>query len=68
MKLVQNYRADERIPADYEINQCIEIANREDCIVHLEWVFPYSGRYSVDIIKGITYEVVKNKLPKCYQI
>lgn len=69
MKLVQNYRADERTSTDDEINQCIEIANREDCIVHLEWVFStYSGRYSVDIIKGMTYEVIKNKLPKCYPV
>ena len=64
MKLVQNYRADGRTPTDDEINQCIEIANREDCIVHLEWVFSYSGRYSVDIIKGMTYEVIKNKYSK----
>ena len=68
MKLVQNYRADGKIPTDDEINQCIEIANREDCIVHLEWVFPYSGRYSVDIVKGMAYEAVKNKLPKCYPV
>ena len=68
MKLVQNYRADESTPTDDEINQCIEIANREDCIVHLEWFFPYSERYSVDIIKGMTYEVIKNKLPECYPV
>lgn len=69
MKLVKNYRADGKIPTDDEINQCIEISNRKDCIVHLEWVFsPYSGRYSVDIIKGMTYEVIKNKLPKCYPV
>ena len=61
MKLVQNYRADERTPTDDEINQCIEIANREDFST-------YSGRYSVDIIKGMTYEVIKNKLPKCYPV
>lgn len=68
MKLVQSYRADGRTPTDDEINQCIEIANREDCIVHLEWFYPYSGKYSVDINKGTTYETVKNKLPKCYSV
>lgn len=68
MKLVQNYRADGTTPTDDEINQCIKIANREDCIVQLEWFFPYSGRYSVDIVKGMTYETVKNKLPECYPI
>ena len=68
MKLVQNYRADGRTPTDDEINQCIEIANRDDCIVCLEWYFPYSGRYSVNIVKGTTYEEVKNKLPKCYPV
>lgn len=68
MKLVRNYRTDGKTPTDDEINQCIEIANREDCIVHLEWFFPYSGRYKVDIIKGMTYETVKNKLPKYYPV
>ena len=40
MKLVQNYKADGTTLTDDEINLCIEIANREDCIVQLEWVFP----------------------------
>lgn len=68
MKLVQSYRADGRIPTDDEINQCIEIVNRDDCIVNLEYYFPYSGRYSVDIVKGMTYTEIKNKLPKCYPV
>lgn len=68
MKLVKNYKADERIPNDNEINQCIEIANKENCIVHLEWYFPRSGRYSVDIVSDMTYEEVKNKMPQSYPV
>ena len=68
MKAIKNYMADDQIPNDQEINQCIQIANTENCIVHLEWYFPYSGFYSVNIIKGMTYEDVQNKIPRSYPV
>lgn len=60
--------ADNRIPNDQEINQCIQIANTEDCIVHLEWHFPYSGFYSINITKGMTLKEIQDQMPNIYPV
>ena len=45
MKFVKEYQCDSRTPSDEEINECLDIAEKEDCIVKLRWYFPYSGWY-----------------------
>ena len=68
MKLIKDYLCEGRTPSDDEIKQGIEIANSEDCIVHLIWVHPYSGKYELYISKGTAFEECKDKLPKRYPV
>lgn len=68
MKLIKNYLCEGRVPSDEEIIQGIEIVNSEDCVVHLIWVYPYSGKYELYISKGMTLEDCKDKLPKRYPV
>lgn len=68
MKLVKEYLCDHSRPNDEEIKECIEIANTEDCIAKLIWVFPYSGWYELKVSKGMTFEECKSKLPERYPI
>lgn len=66
MKLVKEYLCDGRIPSDEEIRECLEIVNKEDCIVKLTWFFTYSGWYKLFVKNGMTFEECKDKLPKVY--
>ena len=69
MKLVKDYMCDDIRPTDEEILECIDIANKEEnCIVRLNWYFPYSGKYKLEINKGDTFEECKSKLPKSYPV
>ena len=68
MKLVMEYRCDNRTPTDDEIKEGIEIANINDCIVKLTWFFPYNGWHQLFIKKGMTFEECKEKLPKVYGV
>jgi hypothetical protein len=68
MKLVMEYKCDNRVPTDDEIREGIEIANTNDCIVRLTWFFPYSGWYKLLITKGMTFEECQEKLPKVYGV
>lgn len=68
MKLIKEYLCDSSVPKDTEIKECIEIANREDCIVKLRWFFEYSGWYELNITKGMTFEECEDKLPKYYPV
>lgn len=68
MKFVKEYQCDSRTPSDEEINECLDIAEKEDCIVKLRWYFPYSGWYERYIKKGMTFEECKNSLPKRYGV
>ena len=67
MRLVKEYRCDDRTPSDDEIRECLEIV-KEDCIVKLRWYFPYSGWYELFIDSSMTFEECKNKLPKRYGV
>lgn len=70
MKLVKEYLYDGNhiTPDDEEIKECIEIANREDCIVRLRWFVKYSGWYELSVTKGTTFEECKSQLPTCYPV
>ena len=41
MKLVKEYLCDDRTPTDEELQEALQIANNEDCLVKLRWFFPY---------------------------
>lgn len=68
MKLIKEYQCDSRSPTDEEILEGMKISKSEKCIVRLNWFFPYSGHYHLDIIEGMTFEDCKNKLPKVYPV
>lgn len=68
MKLVKEYLCDNRTPSDEEIRECLEIANKEDCIVKLTWLFPHNGWHKRYIKKNVTFEEVKDSLPKSYGV
>ena len=68
MKLVMEYKCDNRTPTDDEIREGIEIANANDCIVRLTWFFPYSGWHKLLIKKDMTFEECKEKLPNVYGV
>ena len=70
MKLVKEYLHDGSwiTPNDEEIKECMEIANNEDCIVRLRWFVNYSGWYTLEVSKGMTFEECKSQLPTCYPV
>ncbi len=68
MKLIKNYKCDSSTPSDEEIKEGLDIASTEHCIVRLNWFFPYSGHYHMDITEGMTFEECKEKLPKRYPV
>lgn len=68
MKAIKNYMLNGQIPSEQEINKCIQIANTEDCIVRLEWHFPYSRFYSINITKDMTCQDVQDKMPRNYPV
>ena len=37
MKYIKEYLCDKRTPSDEEIRECLEIVNKEDCIVKLKF-------------------------------
>ena len=68
MKLIKEYMCDNRTPTDKEIEEAVNIATTEDCVVKLFWVHPYSGEYRAYIKPNTTIEEVKENLPKCYAV
>ena len=54
MKIVKEYICDGDLPSDEEILESIEIANKEDCIVKLQWFGSYSGWHKIQFNKGAT--------------
>lgn len=61
MKIVKEYICDNRIPTDDEIIECIDIANKENCIVKLKWFFPYNGWHKLHINENMSFDDCKNK-------
>ena len=68
MKYVKEYLCDKGTPSDEEIQECLEIVNKEDCIVKLTWFVRYNGWHNLLIKDGMTFEECKDKLPKFYGV
>lgn len=68
MKLIKEYLCDRSTPSNEEIMECLDVVNKEDCIVKLTWFFPYNGWHKLFVEKGMTFEECKDKLPKVYGI
>ena len=66
--VVKEYWIDDSHPSDDSIMDGIRIANAENCIVRINWHFPYSGSYCLTIRKEMTFEECKSKLPRCYPV
>lgn len=66
MKYIKEYLCDKITPSDEEIRECLEIVNKEDCIVKLTWFVRYNGWHNLLIKNGMTFEECKDKLPKVY--
>ena len=68
MKYIKEYLCDKRTPSDKEIQECLEIVNKEDCIVKLTWFVRYNGWHNLIIKDGMTFEECKDKIPKFYGV
>ena len=68
MKLIKEYLCDSITPSDEEIMECLDIVNKEDCIVQLTWFFPYNGWHQLCVKKGMTFKECQDKLPKVYGV
>ena len=68
MKELKQYICDGSTPTDNEILDCIDIAKKENCVVRLQWTFPYSGTYILMIYGDETLVECKLKLPKTYPV
>ena len=68
MKYIKEYLCDKSTPSDEEIQECLEIVNKEDCIVKLTWFVRYNGWHNLLIKNGMTFEECKDKLPKFYGV
>ena len=68
MKYVKEYLCDKETPSDEEIQDCLEIVNKEDCIVKLRWFVRYNGWHKLLIKNGMTFEECKDKIPKIYGV
>ena len=68
MLLIKEYQCDNRTPSDEEIREGMQIAAEEHCIVRLNWFFPYSGHYHLNIKEDMTFEDCKAKLPRVYGV
>ena len=68
MKYIKEYLCDKETPSDEEIRECLEIVNKEDCVVKLTWFVRYNGWHNLLIKDGMTFEECKDKLPKFYGV
>lgn len=68
MKYVKEYICDNDTPEDKEIIECINIVNKEQCIVKLKWFFPYNGWHRMYIKQDMSFNDCKSKLPKVYGV
>ena len=68
MKYIKEYLCDKETPSDEEIKECLDIVNKEDCIVKLTWFVRYNGWHNLLIKNGMTFEECKDKLPKIYGV
>ena len=68
MKYVKEYLCDKATPSDEEIKECLDIVNKEDCVIKLTWFVRYNGWHNLVIKNGMTFEECKDKLPKIYGV
>ena len=68
MKYIKEYLCDKETPSDEEIQECLEIVNKEDCVVKLTWFVRYNGWHNLLIKNGMTFEECKDKVPKFYGV
>ena len=68
MKYIKEYLCDKRRPSGEEIRECLEIVNKEDCVVKLTWFVRYNGWHNLLIKNGMTFEECKDKIPKFYGV
>ena len=68
MKYIKEYLCDKETPSDEEIRECLDIVNKEDCIIKLTWFARYNGWHNLLIKNGMTFEECKDKLPKFYGV
>lgn len=66
MVLIKEYQCNSTTSKEEEIREGLKIATDEHCIVRLNWFFPCSGHYHLDITEGMTFDDCNGKLPKCY--
>ena len=55
-------------PSKDDLQECIEIANKEDCIIHLKWFIQYNGWNDRYIHPNSNLEEILDKLPKIYGV
>lgn len=68
MKLIKTYLCDDNTPTRFELEDALEIAKNEHCIINLEWIFPMSGKYSMMIDETMNVEDMELSLPNCYPV
>lgn len=67
MTLVKEYISDNLTgfgPSDEEIRECLDIVQKENCIIKLNWYVNYW--YTLIVKNGMTFDDCKNALPKVY--
>ena len=64
MKYIKEYLCDKRTPSDEEIRECLEIVQKEDCVIRLI----YNGHCKLHITNKMTFEECKSKVPKFYGV
>ena len=68
MLQVKEFFAENRIPSNYEIQEAIDIAKEENCVVKLTWFINYNGYHYIYIKKDMTLEECVAKIPRRYGV
>ena len=68
MLQVKEFFAENRIPTNYEIQEAIDIAKEENCVVKLTWFINYNGYHHIYIKKDMTLEECVAKIPRRYGV
>lgn len=66
MKYIKEYLCDGKTPSNKEIIECLDIVQKENCVIKLTWFVPYNGWHKLFIKNGMTFEECADKIPKVY--
>ena len=55
-------------PTDEDINQALAIVKDQSFIIKFKWFVRYSGWYEATVKNEMTFEQVKEQIPKIYGI